>query len=86
MQTGTVLYLTDAPNMPDEVDDDWVITEAGLPPDWTVLAAAGGCWPPVEDAVRSLIVRGAHRVEAVTCRIEPDGRVSRFGAPLRVFG
>jgi hypothetical protein len=86
MQTGTVLYLTDSQNVPEDLDETFLIEGAGLEPRWTVLADAGGGYLPVEDAVHRLIVRGAHRVEAVTCRVTDDGTVDRFGDPLRIYG
>ena len=86
MQTGTVLYLTDSSNVPDNLDDARLIAEVGLEPGWTELAASVDGWLPVEAAVHRLIVRGAHRVEAVSCRVDAEGAVSRFGTPLRVYG
>jgi len=65
MQTGTVLYLTDSSNVPDDLDDARLIAEAGLEPGWTELAASSDGWLPVEAAVHRLIVRGAHVPAAV---------------------
>lgn len=86
MRTGTVLYLTDAASVPDDVDDEAVISRAGLDPGWTLVAAQRCGYYAVEEALHLLISRGATRVDAVKGRLGPDGFVDLFGAPLRLHG
>lgn len=86
MRKGTVVYLTDAANTSDELDDAKTAVVLGLDPQWTVLAASSGGYYEMDDATRLLIQRGAKSIEAVKAHVDGEGKVQLFGEPMRVFG
>lgn len=86
MRKGTVVYLTDAANASDELDEAATALLLGLDPEWTLLAASSGGYYEMDDATRLLIQRGAKSIEAVKVHVDAEGNVQPFGEPLRVFG
>ena len=85
MKKGTVIYLTDAVNASEQLEDESAIASLGLDPAWTLIAASQTGFYELGDATQELIRRGAHHVEAVRAKWDARG-LRLFGDYLHVFG
>ncbi|MBW1807833.1 MAG: hypothetical protein JRJ19_05980 [Deltaproteobacteria bacterium] len=86
MRCGTVIYLTDAASLTEDLDDELAIKNLGLDPKWTIIAADLNGYYDLIDATQVLIVRGAKHIEALRAFLASENEIQPFGEPVRMFG
>ena len=86
MITATVVYLADAATVSRDFDEAQALARLGLPDRWSLVAASDNGFYDMHDAVRVLVERGAHRVEARRGHLDGEGNICLFGEPLRLLG
>jgi hypothetical protein len=86
MRCGTVIYLTNAGSLTQDLDDELAIKNLGLDPKWTIIAADLNGFYDLIDATQVLIVRGAKHIEALRAFSVSEYEIRPFGEPLRMFG
>jgi hypothetical protein len=86
MITATVVYLADAATVGRDFDEAQALERLGFADRWSLVAASDNGFYDMHDAVRILVERGAHRVEARRGSLDEEGNISLFGEPLRILG
>ncbi|NOY46275.1 MAG: hypothetical protein GXP50_12620 [Deltaproteobacteria bacterium] len=86
MNTGTVLYITDAKHAPDPVELPARAAALGFDPRWVAVAGSAPGWPTPQDAMLSLAERGAHRIEFRAAHPEPAGKIRVSAHGYRMLG
>lgn len=86
MQTGTIIYLTDAKGLPPGFDVEAAAQAQGLAPEWTEVAASAPGYYGVPEALLELAKRGAGRVDLVSARRTGADGLAVGAGRLRVLG
>lgn len=86
MQTGTIVYLTQAGALPVGWAAEQALGETGLDPRWTELAgSAPGFYRP-EEALLALAQRGAQRIDLVGATCDDRHAMQLHAARTRWVG
>lgn len=86
MQSGTIIYLTDAKGFPPEFDAKVAAGAQGFSPEWTEVAASAPGYYGVPEALLELAKRGAGRVDLVAAHRSGEGRLAVAASRVRLLG
>jgi len=86
MTEGTVVYLTNASTLSEELEDERICSALQLSPAATVVAADRPGYYDLNQATHRLLARGAKRGKAIRVRVAADGDLEVLGEPLHLFG